>query len=179
MLNKDDAVLVVIDVQGKLANLMFEKDRFFKNVNRMISAAKVLDIPIVWTEQIPEKLGETVPEVKPNLEGQELLLKTTFSCCGGEGFNEKLKSLGRKQILITGMETHVCVYQTVLDLAKENYELHLVTDAVSSRIESNYHLGLQRIKDLGATLTSVEMSLFEMLKVALGDQFKQIIKIVK
>ncbi len=179
MLQKENAVLVVIDVQGKLATLMNKHERLFENVNRMIKAANVLEIPIVWTEQIPDKLGETVPIIKKELEGTNLLTKNTFSCCGGPGFNEKLKELGRKQILVTGIETHVCVYQTCMDLLNSEYEVHLVKDAVSSRIKSNYRLGVEKIKEAGAQLTSVEMCLFEMLKVAEGDNFKQIIKIVK
>lgn len=179
MLDKNNAVLLVVDVQGKLASLMHKKDRLYDNVNRMIKASKVLGIPIIWTEQIPDKLGETVPEIKKELDGVELLTKKTFSCCGGAGFNNKLKELNRKQILLTGIETHVCVYQTALDLIGAGYEVHLVKDAVSSRIKQNYILGVDKIKEAGAQLTSVEMSLFEMLKVAEGDEFKKIIGIVK
>lgn len=179
MLDKNKAALLVIDVQGKLATLMQKHEQLFANVNRMINGAKALEIPILWTEQIPDKLGETVDDVKKELDGVELLTKTTFSCCGGPGFNERLKQSGRKQVIVTGIEAHVCVYQTCLDLINDGYEVHLVTDAVSSRFKTNYKLGIERIKEAGATLTSVEMSLFEMLKVAEGDQFKQIIKIVK
>ena len=179
MLNKENTVLIVVDVQGKLATLLHKQERLFKNVIRMIQGAKVLNLPVIWTEQIPDKLGETAPEIKKELEGVELLTKTTFSCCGGPGFNEKLNGLNRKQILLTGIETHVCVYQTAIDLLKAGYEVHLVKDAVSSRIKENYSLGVEKIKDAGAQLTSVEMALFEMLKVAEGEQFKKIIQIVK
>ena len=179
MLDKKNAVLVVIDIQGKLATLMHKQERLYKNVIRMIQGAKALGIPIFWTEQIPDKLGETAPEIKKELEGVDLLIKNTFSCCGGPGFSDKLRDLGREQILVTGIETHVCVYQTCLDLINEGYEVHLVKDAVSSRIKENYRLGVEKIKDAGAKLTSVEMSLFEILKVAEGDEFKQVIKIVK
>lgn len=179
MLDKNNAVLVVIDIQGKLSTLMHKQERLFKNVTRMINGAKALNIPIVWTEQIPDKLGQTAPEIKAELEGVELLTKTTFSCCGGPGFNEKLKELGRKQILVTGIETHVCVYQTCIDLINDGYEVYLVKDAVSSRFKENYRIGAERIKDAGGVMTSVEMSLFEMLKVAEGDEFKKVIQIVK
>lgn len=179
MLQKENAVLVVIDVQGKLATLMHKHKRLFENVTRMIDGAKALNIPIIWTEQIPDKLGATVEVVKEHLEGVELLTKNTFSCCGGDGFNEKLDQLGKSQILVCGIETHVCVYQTCQDLLANGKEVHLVTDAVSSRFKQNYYLGMERIKDLGGIMTSVEMSLFEMLKVAEGDRFKKVIKIVK
>ncbi len=179
MLDKKKAVLVVIDVQGKLATLMYQKDNLFANVIRMIEGAKVLGLPIIWTEQLPDKLGETSPEVKRVLEGLTPLVKKSFSCCGDNAFLARLREIDRQQVLLTGIETHVCVYQTAMDLVRDGFEVHLVRDAVSSRIEANYHLGLERIKEAGALLTSVEMSLFEMLRVAEGEQFKQIIRIVK
>ena len=179
MLNKEDAILVVIDIQGRLATLMQRRESLFENTIRMIRGAKVLGIPIIWTEQLPDKLGETAPEIKTALEGLKPLVKKAFSCCGDSEFMTRIGKLERKQVLLTGIETHICVYQTAIDLLKSGYEVHLVRDAVSSRIESNYQLGLERIKDAGAVLTSVEMSLFEMLRVAEGDQFKQIVQIVK
>ncbi len=179
MLSKENTVLVVIDIQGKLATLMHRQERLFKNVIRMIRGAGVLGIPIIWTEQLPDKLGETSPEIAAALQGLSPLVKSTFSCCGDSNFLTQLGALKRKQVLLTGIETHVCVYQTAMDLLAADYEVHLVRDAVSSRIEENYYLGLEKMKDAGARMTSVEMSLFEMLKVAEGDLFKQIIQIVK
>lgn len=179
MLDKEKAVLVVIDVQGKLATLMHQKENLFTNVIRMIEGAKVLGLPIIWTEQLPDKLGETSLEIKRVLRGLTPLVKKSFSCCGDDAFVARLEDINRKQVLLTGIETHVCVYQTAMDLIEAGFEVHLVRDAVSSRIETNYHLGLERIKDAGALLTSVEMSLFEMLGLAEGEQFKQIIRIVK
>lgn len=179
MLRIEDAALVVIDVQGKLATLMYHKEDLFANVIRMIRGAKALDLPIVWTEQLPDKLGETSDEIARELEGLKPLVKKSFSCCGDSAFVDELEGFGRKQVLLTGIETHVCVYQTALDLLNSGYEVYLVRDAVSSRIEYNYHLGVERIKDAGAHLTSVEMCLFELLRVAEGEQFKKIINIVK
>lgn len=179
MLQKEDAALIVIDIQGKLATLMHRKELLFQNVTRMIEGARVLGLPIIWTEQLPDKLGETSPEIKKLFQDEKPLVKKSFSCCGDGNFTERLGSLGRKQMLLTGIETHVCVYQTALDLIASGYEVHLVRDAVSSRIEENYQLGIQRIKDAGASITSVEMGLFEMLKVAEGEQFRKIIQIVK
>ena len=179
MLTQENAVLVVVDVQGKLASLMYRRDLLYENVIRMIKGAGVLNVPVIWTEQLPDKLGDTVPPIREALKGLQPLVKKTFSCCGDSAFLKQLGSLNRKQILLTGIETHVCVYQTALDLLQSGYEVYLVRDAVSSRIEENYHLGVARIREAGAKLTSVEMSLFEMLQVAEGDQFKQIIQIVK
>lgn len=179
MLKKENTALVVIDIQGKLATLMHQRENLFANAVRMIRGARVLGLPVIWTEQLPDKLGATSPEIQKELEGLKPIVKKTFSCCGDDAFLAELSRLNRKQVLLTGIETHVCVYQTALDLLKSGYEVHLVRDAVSSRIESNYHLGVERIKEAGASLTSVEMSLFELLRVAEGDQFKQIIEIVK
>ncbi|MBD3170262.1 MAG: isochorismatase family protein [candidate division Zixibacteria bacterium] len=179
MLTADNAVFVLIDIQGKLATLMHNKENLFKNIRTMIEGAKILGIPVIWNEQIPEKLGATSPEIAEKLEGMEPLAKNTFSCCGNGEFMEQLRSTGRKQALIAGIEAHVCVYQTAMDLLREGYEVHLLGDAVSSRFESSYQIGLTRMRDEGAKLTCVEMALFEMLQLAQGDKFKQVIKIVK
>jgi len=178
MLNPQDAVLVIIDIQGKLATLMHEREELFKNASRMIRGARALEIPIILTEQNPEGLGPTVPEIAELMEGKAIG-KFAFSCCGEEKFMQALRDTGRRQVLLAGIETHVCVYQTAADLLAAGYEVHVVSDAVSSRTFANKHLGLMKMKDLGACVTGMEMALFEMLKVARGDKFKQIIKIVK
>ncbi len=178
-LSAAQAALVIVDVQGKLATLMHDKELFYDNVGKMIKAAQVLAIPILWNEQLPEKLGETIPEIKSLLSDLAPLPKNTFSCCGNQDFVAGLEEAKRPQVLLTGMETHVCVYQTAIDLLKMGYEVHLIADAVSSRTAENRDLAISKMKDAGAEVSSVEMALFEMLEVAEGDAFKQIIKIVK
>ena len=145
----------------------------------MVKGAQALELPIVWNEQIPDKLGTTISELKELLPEMEPLVKTTFSCCGNESFADNLKSTGRKQVLLIGMETHVCVYQTALDLIAQEYEVYVVSNAVSSRTATDKEIGLQAMVAAGARITSVEMALFEMLGKAQGDQFRQVIKIVK
>lgn len=179
MLSIDNTILLVIDVQGKLAELMDNKEALFANLQRIIQGAKVLDLPIVVTEQVPEKLGPTRPEIGQYLAGIEPVAKRTFSCCGDHDFMSQLAALNRKQILMTGIETHICVYQTAIDLLEQGYEVQMVTDAVSSRTPENRQLGLERIKEAGASLTSTEMALFELLRVAEGSKFKAISNIVK
>ncbi|MCB9077418.1 MAG: hydrolase [Anaerolineaceae bacterium] len=179
MLSIDNTILLVIDVQGKLAELMDNKEALFANLQRIIQGAKVLDLPIVVTEQVPEKLGPTRPEIGQYLAGIEPVAKRTFSCCGDDDFMSQLAALNRKQILMTGIETHICVYQTAIDLLEQGYEVQMVTDAVSSRTPENRQLGLERIKEAGASLTSTEMALFELLRVAEGSKFKTISNIVK
>jgi nicotinamidase-related amidase len=179
MLTLENTVLLVVDVQGKLAQLMHEKDRFFENLQKIIRGAQVLGMPIIVTEQIPEKLGPTTPEIAGLLQDIQPIRKISFSCGGSDDFMKALEATGRKQVLLTGMETHICVYQTALDLLKVGYEVQIVADAVSSRAAENRRVGLEKIKAAGAIPTSTETALFELLKVAEGAEFKEIIKIVK
>ena len=179
MLDIENSVLVVIDIQGKLASLMYQKEKFFENAVKMIKGARVLDMPIIWNEQLPDKLGPTIPEIKDVLSDLEPLPKSSFSCCRNPAFMQKLMELDRDCVFLTGMETHICVYQTALDLMESDYDVSLVADAVSSRTMENKQIGIEAIKDCGADITSVEMALFEMLEVAEGDKFKRIIEIVK
>jgi len=179
MLNNDNTILVIIDVQGKLATLMYQKEELYDNLIKITRGARTLDLPIIWNEQIPDKLGPTIPEIADILQDMKPLAKTTFSCCGNSNFQTMLENSGRKQVLLVGIETHVCVYQTAMDLLQTGYEVYLVADAVSSRTLENKQIGIRAMKDAGAKITSVEMALFEMLKAAHGDKFKQVIKIVK
>jgi len=179
MLKAENAVLVIVDVQGTLASLMHNRDELYNNLQKIVRGAQVLDIPIIWNEQLPDKLGKTIPQLSELLEGLNPIEKNCFSCYGNTEFVEQLKETGCKDVLLTGIEAHVCVYQTAIDLLEKSYNVHLVTDAISSRSESNLNLAIDKIKDNGAQLTSVEMSLFEMLTVAEGDNFRKIIKIVK
>ena len=180
MLTTNDTTLLVIDVQGKLAQLMHQKETFFTNVERMVRGAQILELPILWTEQVPEKLGETIPQIcEPLREISQPISKVSFSCCGNKSFMKQLKSLTTNHVLITGLETHVCVYQTARDLLNMGYKVQVVADAVSSRTLENKQLGLERMKEAGARLTSTEMALFELLRVAEGPKFKAISKLVK
>ena len=173
MLECKNTVLVIIDIQGKLAQIAYQSESLFENTKKLIKGIKVLEIPVIWTEQLPDKLGSTTPEIADVLTDNEPVVKNTFSCCGEPKFIEKLKELGRKQILLCGIESHVCVYQTACDLLNKGYEVHVVTDAVSSRTKGNRKIGLNKMKDIGCSLTSVEMALFELLKVAEGENFKK------
>lgn len=179
MLSRNDAVLMVVDIQGKLAQLMHGKEALFENVRRMIRGANVLGVPIVWAEQNPKGLGPTVPEIAEIMTGIEPIPKLSFSCCGEDAIASTLQELGRRQVLLAGIEAHVCVYQTAMDLLGMGYGVHVVADAVSSRAKENREIGLQRMRDEGVKLTSVEMALFELLRVAQGDDFKEILRIVK
>ena len=179
MLILENTVLIVVDVQEKLAHVMSEKRVLLENLEKIIKGAQILGIPILLTEQNPEGLGPTIPEIARLLPNIQPVRKLSFSCCGSNRFMQALKALSRKQVLIAGIETHVCVYQTAVDLLNLEYEVQVVADAVSSKTVENRQIGLAKIRDAGAALTSMETALFELLKVAEGTKFKEILKIVK
>jgi nicotinamidase-related amidase len=179
MLSPESVVLVVVDIQGKLAHLMQERESLFASAVKIIRGARALDIPVIWMEQNPEGLGPTVPEISEHLRGLRPIPKLSFSCGGSPEFIDRLESLRRRQVLLAGIEAHVCVYQTAADLLKAGYEVLVVVDAVSSRSARDREVALARMKDLGASLTTTEMALFEILKVAKGPKFKEILEIVK
>jgi len=179
MLKTENVILLIVDFQGSLAHSMHGKERLFRNVKKLIKGIQVLGIPILWTEQNPQGLGPTIPEVADILSNIQPISKMSFSCCRNECFIEALKALNRKQVLISGIEAHICVYQTAADMADMGYEVQVVTDAVSSRNIEDKKIGLQKMRDAGISLTSVETALFELLEVAEGKQFKDILRIVK
>ena len=179
MISRTAAVLVIIDIQGNLAQAMFGKENIFANAVKLIKAFKTLNLPIIVTEQIPEKLGKTLPQIADEIEGFNPIAKESFSCWGENNFKERLESLSRRHVVLLGIETHVCVYQTALDLLSEGYNVHLVADAVSSRTQENRQIGINAIKSAGAHITSTEMVLFELLRTAADPKAKEFFKIVK
>jgi len=179
MLNISDCCLVVVDVQGKLAQLMVGKEALFRSIRILIQAAQILEIPILWCQQVPEALGPTAPEIAELLTGGTPIDKASFSCCGQEQFNAELNALDREQVLLCGIESHVCVYQTAMDLMEGGLEVTIVADAVSSRTEQNRQTALARLAAEGAHISSTEMALFELLRTAKHPRFKDIARLVK
>ena len=179
MLTIDSTVLVVIDVQEKLVKPMHQLDALLDNQGRLIKGMTVLDVPMLCTEQNPNGLGRTVPEIADLLTSAETISKTCFSCCDSESFMLKLKDLNRTKVLLAGIETHICVYQTALGLIQNGYHVEVVADACSSRRPENNQIGLYKANNAGAEITCVETALFELLKVAEGPKFKEILGIVK
>jgi nicotinamidase-related amidase len=178
-LNKKESFLVVIDIQEKLVPTMDQRKAVYDNCNHLIEAAKLLDIPVVLTEQYPKGLGPTVEEITEVLPSYSPLEKITFDCCRGDGFLDKIASLNRKQAIIAGMETHVCVLQTCLSLLKEGYSPHLVSDAVCSRKKSDFLTARELMRDAGAIITCTETVLFQLLEKAGTPEFKAISKRIK
>jgi nicotinamidase-related amidase len=179
MLKRNDTALIIIDIQGNLAQVMYEKENLFVSNVKLIQGCKALDVPIMVTEQIPTKLGGTISQLAKELGDFQPVAKETFSCWDDRNFKELLLRLNRKHIILTGIECHICVYQTALDLIANGFIVHLVTDAVSSRTSENRQIGIDAIKSAGAHQTSTEMVLFEMLRTAADPKAKDIFKIVK
>jgi len=171
--------LVVVDVQGKLASLVHGKDDLFKNIEILIKAAKILNIPILWCQQCPDALGPTIPQIARLLTGTDPINKASFSCCGCDRFNARLNELTRSQVLLCGIEAHVCIYQTAVDLLRKGFTVDVLADAVSSRTLENKQIAINRLAAAGANISSTEMALFELLRTADHHQFKQIAKLVK
>jgi isochorismate hydrolase len=179
MFTLNDTILVLIDIQGKLASLMHNKEKLYQNLKIIVKAMKILEIPIIWMEQVPDKLGPTINEIADNLHDIKPIAKYTFSCCDNSEFKEKLEFFNRKQILLTGIEAHICVFQTAHDLIADKYEVGVIADCVSSRIELNKKIGLNRMSKSGVMVTSTEMVLFELMKSTKAEGFREITKLIK
>ena len=179
MLNQETTALIVIDIQERLARAMFGREELVQSIRKLIKGAQVFPIPIVLTEQNPEGLGSTIAEIAGLLPDVKPIPKVCFNCCDSDPFVRQLERLDRKQLLLAGIEAHVCVYQTAVGLIEKGYEVQVVADAVSSRTTENREIGLDRARQAGAGVTSVETALFELLRVAEGDRFQRLLKIVK
>jgi len=175
----ESAVLLIVDVQGKLAHLMYKREELFLHIGGLIRIAYLLDIPIIVTEQVPEKIGETIPKIRKLLKDHQPIAKTSFSCCAEEKFMQKLESLKRKQVIVAGIEAHVCIYQTVVDLISQQYEVQVVGDAISSRTEANKNFALERIRSYGGNVTSTEMIICELLRSSEHPKFREVISLLK
>ncbi len=179
MLMRDEAVLVFIDVQPRLVEAMHDKRHFLANLERIVGAAQELAVPVLWTEQLPGKLGETSERFRLMLKDVMAIEKSSFSCCGEPVFAEAFQALGRKQAILVGIESHVCVYQTALDLQEQGVEVFVVADAVSSRTPENKELALQALRAAGVTVIPTETAVFELLRDAADPAFKAILKRIK
>lgn len=180
MFERHDALLVIIDVQERMMPAIHEGDAVIAEVNRMIAGCRELRVPIVVTEQYPQGLGGTVHAVRTSIGPTfEPIQKLSFSACGELQFMRALETLNRQHVLLCGVETHVCVYQTAMDLVQLGWDVEVVTDAVGSRRVSNKDLALRKLRRHDVDLTSVEMALFEMMLRSDTPEFKNVSRIVK
>lgn len=179
ILNKDKSALLVIDIQERILPVIFEYERVIKNSIKLIKGFKTLGLPVYFTEQYPKGLGPTSVQVKEALEDAKAIEKMSFSCSGAPGLFDELQSTKIEQIVLCGVESHVCVMQTALDLIATGFQVHVAADAVSSRREFDFNIALNRMRSNGAEVSLTESVLFELLEVCGTDQFKAVSKLVK
>ncbi len=180
-LESDQCALIVVDIQEKLLPPIFQKDQLVSNSKLLIRAAGVLKIPAVMTTQYAKGLGKTVPEIASLLPETEAIDKDRFSCFGSDVFCTLLKRLpgNRNTLLLCGMESHICVMQTALAALREGYIVHVASDAVSSRTEWNWKIGLERMRAAGAVISSTEMMIYELMRSSSSPTFKEMLPHLK
>ena len=179
MLTTQNTCLVLIDIQEKLLPVMNDPEQVVKNTSVLIQAAKSLDVPILWCQQVPKALGQTVGELSSLLDGLEPINKSSFSCGGDEQFIEQIDALKPRTAILCGIETHVCVFQTATDLIQKGLDVHVIADATSSRTQENKGIGINRMAKAGAVISSTEMLLFELLRNARHEKFRELAKLIK
>lgn len=172
-----DSLLLCIDIQDRLLQTMVEpaRSRMIENTVRLLKTAQLLSIPVIYTEQYPQGLGATVDEIKEFIpEGSSHFDKTCFSCCATENFLETVRETRKRQIIVTGMETHVCVMQTVLELQEDGFEVFVADDAVCSQKMAHWKSALNRMRQTGITAAPTESLLFEWLRDSSHEDFKTV-----
>jgi nicotinamidase-related amidase len=180
-LEADLCALIVVDIQSKLLPPIWERERLLHNSQLLIRLAGILNIPAIVSTQYANGLGDTVPEISSLLPGVVPVDKTMFSCFGSDVFCSMLKRLPgqRTTVLLCGMETHICVMQTALGALREGYMVHVASDAVSSRTELNWKVGLDRMRSAGAVISSTEMMSYELLRSSGTPEFKELLPYLK
>ena len=178
MLNIEDSLIVIIDIQEKL-NKSVKEFSPLKNAVKIAKASSILNVPVLVTEQYPKGLGYTLDELKKELTDAIYIEKNSFSACLNQDFQNMLKHIKRKQIIIFGIETHICVYQTICDLINLGYDVYFVKDASASRNKMEFDIGVDLINKSGAFVTSTEIVLFELIKTAQHPKFKEIQALIK
>lgn len=179
MLNKENTGLILVDIQGKLARLVDDSDAFIANCVKLVKGAKALNLPILWLEQTPDKLGGTVDELAELLSELQPIPKYTFDACAEPLFTQAVQTAVRRNWLICGIEAHICVYQTAAHLKKLGHHVHLVVDCISSRDAANKKLTITKLRDQGVVLTGLEMCLYEIVHDSRAEEFREILHLIK
>jgi nicotinamidase-related amidase len=181
LLRRDDCTLVVVDMQEPFLNAIHGREALTANVLLLCRAARVLNIPVLATLQYASRMGGVIPEVTEALEpdAPAPIDKMQFSCAGQSDFRRALEAAGRRQVLLCGVETHICVSQTAHDLKHAGYAVHVAPDAVSSRTLERHKLGMERIRDAGIKPVAAEAAVYEWLYEAGTPEFKEILKLVR
>jgi isochorismate hydrolase len=173
-LDREDTALLIVDIQDKLASVMAARDSVVNNCLHLIELSKLLNLPVIVTEQYPKGPGQTVEEIRNALSEYRPVEKLSFDCCSETPFFGGLKKLGKKKLILTGMETHICILQSCVSLLRNDFAVHVVSDAVCSRVKENWSTALEFMRDAGAAVTCTETVLFQLLKVAGTKEFKAI-----
>lgn len=180
LLERDSSALVVIDVQEAYRDKTVEHGRMVERVCRLIDAARLLDVPVVVTEQYPKGIGRTQQEVRQRLsDDQEIIEKMTMSCCGQPAFVAALERLARRQLVVCGIEAHACVNQTVHQLLERGYQVHVPRDAISARFPSDLDVAWEKMMASGAVPSCTEMALLEWIRSAEDPRFKDVHRLIK
>ncbi|MCI0692650.1 hydrolase [candidate division KSB1 bacterium] len=179
ILNRQQTALLVIDIQDRVHAVMRYREEVESNAQKLIRGCQLLQVPIFLTEQYPKGLGHTISSIRYALQAALPIQKMTFSCCGSDELMLALREKGIRQVILAGIETHVCVLQTALDLLANDFQVHVARDAVSSRRELDHQTALQRLTQAGAIITTVEMALFELMVRASSAEFKEVSKLIK
>lgn len=179
LLRKEYTGLILVDVQKNLVPVMAQKERVIDNIIKLLELAKLFHLPVVTTEQYPKWLGATLPEIVESMPAYDPITKLHFDCCEVGAFNESLRAKGVKNVIITGVETHICIFQTCVSLLGRGYNVQLPQDAVTSRTEENWRVGLGLMEEAGATITSTETIIYQVLEKAGTEEFKHMLKFVK
>jgi nicotinamidase-related amidase len=178
-LNKENTGLVIVDVQEKLAGVMGQKERVLDRIIKLLDLARVFQLPVIVTELNPRFMGSILPAIRESLPTYEPIEKLHFDCCAVEAFNHKIEEKGLQNIILTGIETHICVFQTCASLLEKGYRVHVPHHAVDSRTEDNRQIGLSLMREAGAIITSTETVIFQILKKAGTTEFKALLKTIK
>lgn len=180
ILDKDKIVLVIVDMQEAFRPSINEFEQISSRISMAVRGFQILELPIIITEQYPKGLGRTAEAILFSLPAEfEIVEKTSFSSCGAQIFLDKIEKLGARQILLCGIETHVCINQTAHDLLEAGFEVHLLEDCVSSRFGEDKKAALRKLRASGVTPSSVEMALFELMKDSRHEQFREIQNLIK
>ncbi len=179
ILQIDSALLVLVDLQSPFLQGVSERERVVERCVFLAKSAEILHLPTITTVQYKERMGDVIPEIAAEIGPNPALDKMCFSCAGTDDFLERLRESGRQQILLAGIETHICVAQTALDLVHHGYQVHVAADAVSSRGMDRHKLGMEKMRDAGVIPCSAEQAIFELMQLSGTPEFKQILKLVK
>lgn len=179
LLQADQSCLLVVDIQERLAPAIIGQETLIARVATLIKGAQALSVPMLVSEQYPKGLGHTVEPLAPLLQGQPVIEKTHFSCLREPGFADHVRRLHRSHVVVVGMEAHVCVLQTVVDLLREPYDVFVVADGIGSRVEESRRFAIERMQRAGATIVTVEMVLFEWLERADRPEFRPVTNLIR